>query len=331
MVKNDLKRILKYCKSNVVSAEIKQAIFFDWLFYKKEKDPIMLIEPGILVMFCSLREYPELTMELIEFLDLYSENFDLNRKIEIRNCVKNAFIVSENNQIIGNLKTVLLDDKISNDIKKVYEDLTQTHNLPHSNQSELIIQGLQKDMENPNFISDDFLENENLTQTVIKEEKVNKETNIKKIENDIFIHPDLQKMIPEATINNLINFRTKAHFLKFLKEFIAKTITTYSQNNVIDSKLMNFVEIYNHFANFFLTFFKDEIICAVQMDDEDFPIKQVSNELFFYLFKLNNDKSEKEFKILTDILKKIIEKYPNYFNRLIYFVLRSNYQFIKKL
>jgi hypothetical protein len=331
MVKIDLKRILKYCKSNVISAEIKQAIFFDWLFFKKEKDSIMLIEPGILVMFCSLREYPELTMELIEFLDLYSENFDLNRKIEIRNCVKNAFFVSENLQIIGNLKTILLDDKISNDIKKVYEELTQTHNLPQTAQSELVKQGVQKDMENTNYMSnDDSFENENLTQPVKKEDKVNKEINIKKIENDIFIHPDLQKMIPEATINNLINFRTKAHFLKFLKEFIAKTISTYSQNNVIDSKLMNFVEIYSHFANFFLTFFKDEIICAIEMDDENFTIKQVSNEIFFYLFKLNNDKSEKEFKILIDILKKIIEKYPNYFNRLLYFVLRSNFKFIKK-
>ena len=333
MVRMYLKRILKFCKSTIVSAEIKQAIFFDWLFFKKDKDSIMLIEPGVLVMFCSLREYPEVTMELIEFLDLYSENFDLNRKTEIRSSVKNAFIVSESLQIIGSLKTVLLDDKISNEIKKIYEELTQTHNVPQTIQSDFSKQSNQKESENKTYFAmnvEDPFENESSNSSLKKEEKVTKELNMKKIENDIFINPDLQKMITDSTINNLINFRTKAHFLKFLKDFIAKTMIMYSQNNVIESKLMNFVEIYSHFANFYLTFFKDEIISQIDIDDENVMIKQVSIEIFFYLFKLNNDKSEKELKILVDLIKRIIDKYPSFFNKLLYFVIKSNILFIKK-
>ena len=323
-----LRRILKYCKSSIISSEIKQAIFFDWLFYKKEKDSIMLIEPGILVMFCSMREYPEITMELIEFLDLYSENFDLNRKFDIRNCVKNAFNSSENTQIIGSLNTVLLDDKISNDIKKIYEELIQiqginlnkNNNLHTFNENSIIKISLQKDLEINSFKEETFDEN-----TIVKKDnKVNKEVTIKKLENEVYIHSDLQKMICEATINNLFNYRTKQHFSKFLKEFISKAIINLNQYNMHDSKLINLqIDIFNHFANFFLTFFKDELICKIDVDEENFSDKYISNELFLCFCQSNNEKNEKEFKIISEILKKIFEKFPSFYGRLIFFIIKS--------
>jgi len=320
-----LQRILKYCKTTIISSEIKQAIFFDWLFYKKEKDSIMLIEPGILVMFCSMREYPEITMELIEFLDLFSENFDLSKKFDIRSCVKNAFISSENTQIIGSLKTILLDDKISNEIKKIYEELIQIQGINLSqnniiNDNLLMKNNQQKDMDTIFSQADSFEE----VLQVKKEDKITKEVIMKKLEYDVYIHPDLQKMIGEPTINNLLNYRIKQHFSKFLKEFISKSIINFNQNILQDSKLINLqLDIYVHFAHFFLTFFKDELISKIDVEDENFQNKYVSNELFYCLFLSNNEKNEKEFKIMIEIMRKILEKFPNFLGRLIYFIIKS--------
>ena len=64
----------------MISALIKQAIFYDWICFKKDKDNVNLIEPAVQIIFYSAKEYPDLTMELLEFLDCYSEYFDKNNK-----------------------------------------------------------------------------------------------------------------------------------------------------------------------------------------------------------------------------------------------------------
>jgi hypothetical protein len=87
---------------------------------------------------------------------------------------------------------------------------------------------------------------------VKKEDKIIKDAVMKKLEYDVYIHPDLQKMIGEPTINNLLNYRIKQHFSKFLKEFISKAIINFNQNILQDSKLINLqLDIYVHFSHFF--------------------------------------------------------------------------------
>lgn len=60
--------ILSSCTSNVAAANAKLSLFYDWLFYDKEKDNIMNIEPAILVMFHSMRNHSVITVGLLDFL-----------------------------------------------------------------------------------------------------------------------------------------------------------------------------------------------------------------------------------------------------------------------
>ena len=47
--------LINTCTNQIESANLKLALFFDWLFYDAKKDNIMLIEPAILLMFNSIR------------------------------------------------------------------------------------------------------------------------------------------------------------------------------------------------------------------------------------------------------------------------------------
>ncbi|CAL4137794.1 unnamed protein product, partial [Meganyctiphanes norvegica] len=60
--------LLSSCTSPVATANSKLALFYDWLLYKTEVDNIMNIEPGILVMYHSMRPHPLLTTSLLDFI-----------------------------------------------------------------------------------------------------------------------------------------------------------------------------------------------------------------------------------------------------------------------
>lgn len=63
--------ILSFCNSHVLTSYARLALFYDWLFFD-DRDPlnhqIMDIEPAILVMFYSLKNYPAITSGLVDFL-----------------------------------------------------------------------------------------------------------------------------------------------------------------------------------------------------------------------------------------------------------------------
>ncbi|KAJ2854531.1 hypothetical protein J3B02_002627 [Coemansia erecta] len=60
--------LLRFVRSQVVAANAKLALFFDWLFFDARSDSIMNIEPGVLMMARSVDKYTYLTASLIEFL-----------------------------------------------------------------------------------------------------------------------------------------------------------------------------------------------------------------------------------------------------------------------
>ena len=60
--------LLSTCTSRVATSYSNLALFWDWLFYSPEKNSIMDMEPGILVMYQSLRNHPAITTSLLDFL-----------------------------------------------------------------------------------------------------------------------------------------------------------------------------------------------------------------------------------------------------------------------
>ncbi|XP_034230084.1 integrator complex subunit 3 [Thrips palmi] len=60
--------LLTTCTSTTISCNGKLALLYDWLFFDPERDNIMNIEPGILVMHNSLRPHPLITATLLDFL-----------------------------------------------------------------------------------------------------------------------------------------------------------------------------------------------------------------------------------------------------------------------
>ncbi|RKP05937.1 protein-domain-containing protein, partial [Thamnocephalis sphaerospora] len=60
--------LLRFIKTNVAAANVKLAIFYDYLFYDPAVDSIMNIEPAILLMYRSVDKYAYITGTLLEFL-----------------------------------------------------------------------------------------------------------------------------------------------------------------------------------------------------------------------------------------------------------------------
>ena len=78
-----LRYILKTLKNEILSSEVKQSIFFDWIMFKSQKDHCDVIEPGILAIFGNAKDYPEISFELFEYLD-FCEYFDTENFVKIK-------------------------------------------------------------------------------------------------------------------------------------------------------------------------------------------------------------------------------------------------------
>uniref|UniRef100_A0A2P2I620 SOSS complex subunit A homolog n=1 Tax=Hirondellea gigas TaxID=1518452 RepID=A0A2P2I620_9CRUS len=76
--------LLSSCTSPVATANCKLALFYDWLFFSGEHDNIMNIEPGVLVMYHSLKPHPMLTTSLLDFLCRIIPHFEPSMSSSIR-------------------------------------------------------------------------------------------------------------------------------------------------------------------------------------------------------------------------------------------------------
>ena len=73
-------------KSNVVAANIKLALIYDWLFFTLN-DNIMFIEPAMLLMERSAERYPYITAMLMEFLKYAVDEYYPPMKEYMAKCV----------------------------------------------------------------------------------------------------------------------------------------------------------------------------------------------------------------------------------------------------
>ncbi|KAL3643195.1 hypothetical protein CASFOL_014010 [Castilleja foliolosa] len=72
--------LLKSNMKNYVEANMKLALFYDWLFFDEKVDNIMNIEPAVLLMVHSVPKYVDVTNSLLEFLFMLLDNYDPERK-----------------------------------------------------------------------------------------------------------------------------------------------------------------------------------------------------------------------------------------------------------
>lgn len=82
--------LLTTCTNGVAVANVKLSIFYDWLFFDPIKDNIMNIEPGILVMYHSVRTHTFITTTLLDFLCRITKNFFPKYEERIKNGVYNS-------------------------------------------------------------------------------------------------------------------------------------------------------------------------------------------------------------------------------------------------
>lgn len=332
--------ILKVTKNEVLSGEIKQAIFFDWLFYNKDKDSIYLIEPGLLVIFNSIREFSQLTMELIDFLDVYSENFDLQNKQGIRKSITEAFQQGEVYGIVTSLKNIFKEDKIDEDIKKVFEGLIKFNReedslIADSSRDDILSGHMDLNLESPSPIEDKSNISNRFPSNVKDTSNLSivKDKSTRTIENEFFIHPSLDELLNPLTIKNFINYKTKNIFKTLLDDICKQYVNKLKTQNLLESKLIKIqpshLDIYTSFANFYLNIFKDELISNINPyeldnDSEASSKSQKSTNVSLYIidFLIGKyfERSEKEFNLIINFVKKILENFPNFIVRLVYYI-----------
>jgi len=106
--------LLNTCTNQIELANLKLALFFDWLFYDAKKDNIMLIEPAILLMFNSIRCQntanpvnnlsSSLTNSLFDFLCRISTNYYWPLRDQILNGIMQSFKDSVEKRVIPSMQ-----------------------------------------------------------------------------------------------------------------------------------------------------------------------------------------------------------------------------------
>jgi integrator complex subunit 3 len=105
--------LLTSCSKGYVVANVKLALFYDWLFFEDGMGSVMNIEPAMLLMVNSVSQYADITNMLLEFLFLLIDNYDVQRKEAIARCVRSAFGVLVKKGVVPSLEPLTGCDKLS--------------------------------------------------------------------------------------------------------------------------------------------------------------------------------------------------------------------------
>lgn len=134
--------LLKSCTKYHVEANVKLALFYDWLFFDDKLDNIMNIEPAVLLMVNSIPKYVDMTHTLLEFLFLLVDNYDVDRNDLIVKGVSSSFTMLVRRGVIRSLDVFSACDVVfpilkerllslfSDTTAKVHKDLDSSQH-PH--------------------------------------------------------------------------------------------------------------------------------------------------------------------------------------------------------
>jgi len=148
--------LINSCTNQIESANLKLALYFDWLMYDVKKDNIMLIEPAILLMYNSLRPNSglgvpavSLANQLFDFLCRISTNYHWPLREHILNGIMQSFKDVIDKRVIPSIQTFfnenpnpkfqqgsVLDRDLKNLIQATFGTFFQTLGLPASQQQQ---------------------------------------------------------------------------------------------------------------------------------------------------------------------------------------------------
>nr|XP_043611147.1 integrator complex subunit 3 [Erigeron canadensis] len=121
--------LLKCCTKNYIEANVKLALFYDWLFFREEVDNIMNIEPAILLTINSIPRYVDMTNNLLEFLLLLVDHYDIERKDLIVRGVSSALDMLERKGVVQSYDALTSCGMISSLLKERLVKLLPSKNV----------------------------------------------------------------------------------------------------------------------------------------------------------------------------------------------------------
>lgn len=196
--------LLTSCTNQIVLANAKLALFYDWLFFDPQKDNIMNVEPGILVMFHSIRNHPFVSSSLLDFLCRIMKNFYPKHEDRIRMGVYNSLRKILEKQVIPNLYPLFESPKLDRDLKTLIREsfrefcsgpppneancfppemLNQYH-CGDENRMQMMLQHNNIDEEKLNLSRNDSLSDDNEPEATFSDDDEEKEVNVKNDETD---------------------------------------------------------------------------------------------------------------------------------------------------
>lgn len=134
--------LLTSCTNPVALTNAKLAIFYDWLCFDPVRDNIMNVEPGILVMYHSIKNVPLVSSTLLDFLCRIMKSFFPKGEKEIRAGVFNSLRVILEKQVIPNLGPLFESPKLDRDLRVVIREMFRefmptTPTFPLENQNHI--------------------------------------------------------------------------------------------------------------------------------------------------------------------------------------------------
>lgn len=114
--------LLTSCTNPVALTNAKLAVFYDWLCYDASRDNIMNIEPGILVMYHSIKNVPMVTSTCLDFLCRIIKNFYPKGEEKIRMGVHNSLKTILDKQVIPNLAPLFESPKLDRDLRQMIRE-----------------------------------------------------------------------------------------------------------------------------------------------------------------------------------------------------------------
>lgn len=114
--------LLTSCTNAVAQANAKLSLFYDWLFFQPLKDNIMNIEPGILVMYHSIKNHPLVSCTLLDFLCRIMKSFYPKEEEKVRAGIYNSLRIILEKQVIPNLLPLLESTKLDRELKSLLRD-----------------------------------------------------------------------------------------------------------------------------------------------------------------------------------------------------------------
>jgi len=120
--------------NQVTSANVKLALFYDWVFFNPPSDNIMDLEPAVLVMQHSMKPHPQVTATLLDFLTRLVNSFYTPFRDQIILNVTSAFKQVVETGVLSRLSPLIFNTYLSgglrNSLKSTFQTLYLLENPP---------------------------------------------------------------------------------------------------------------------------------------------------------------------------------------------------------